>query len=111
MYWSGNARASSANVAGTDGKPQGVPFWRDAALFNSSMKGIPSIVFGPGDVGVAHSNHEFVPVDELTKGAQVYPPCWRRRSSARRTGGTACLLDVRNLSVSFPDCRAAIYGR
>jgi len=61
----------SANVAGTDGKPQGVPFWSDAALFNQFGK-IPAIVFGPGDVGVAHSNHEFVPVDELTKGAQVF---------------------------------------
>ena len=61
----------SANVAGTDGKPQGVPFWSDAALFNQFGK-IPAIVFGPGDVGVAHSNHEFVPVEELTKGAQVF---------------------------------------
>ena len=32
----------------------------------------PAIVFGPGDVGVAHSNHEFVPVDELVKSARVF---------------------------------------
>ena len=61
----------AAQVTGSDAAPKGVPFWSDAALFNDIAK-IPAIVFGPGDVAVAHSNHEFVPVDELTKSARVF---------------------------------------
>ena len=35
------------------------------------MKGIPSIVFGPGHIGVAHSDMEFVPVHELLKATRI----------------------------------------
>lgn len=61
----------SSQVTGLEAKAKGVPFWSDAALFNDHAK-IPAIVFGPGDVAVAHSNHEFVPVDDLVKCAQVF---------------------------------------
>jgi acetylornithine deacetylase/succinyl-diaminopimelate desuccinylase len=61
----------AAEHAGSPPEARGVPFWSDAALFNDYAK-IPSIVFGPGDVAVAHSNHEHVPVDQLTKGARVF---------------------------------------
>lgn len=62
-------RIASAE-AGIEARPKGVPFWSDAALFNS-MKGIPSIVFGPGHIGVAHSDMEFVPVHELLKATRI----------------------------------------
>ena len=61
----------SSEVTGLEAKAKGVPFWSDAALFNDHAK-IPAIVFGPGDVAVAHSNHEFVPVDDLIKCARVF---------------------------------------
>ena len=61
----------AAREIGSSAEPNGVPFWSDAALFNDHAK-IPSIVFGPGHVEVAHSNHEHVPVDHLTKGARVF---------------------------------------
>jgi acetylornithine deacetylase/succinyl-diaminopimelate desuccinylase family protein len=57
-------------IAGVPQKPSGVPFWSDAALFND-MKKIPSIVFGPGNIGVAHSDTEHVPVDELLKATKI----------------------------------------
>ncbi|MCC2650821.1 MAG: acetylornithine deacetylase or succinyl-diaminopimelate desuccinylase [Microvirga sp.] len=56
--------------AGIEARPKGVPFWSDAALFNS-MRGIPSIVFGPGHIGFAHSDREFVPVHELLKATRI----------------------------------------
>jgi acetylornithine deacetylase/succinyl-diaminopimelate desuccinylase len=34
--------------------------------------GIPAIVFGPGDLKVAHTTGEFVEVDELVAGARIY---------------------------------------
>jgi acetylornithine deacetylase len=33
--------------------------------------GIPTIAFGPGDIGRAHTVDEYVPVDELVRAAQV----------------------------------------
>lgn len=57
--------------AGSPSEAKGVPFWSDAALFNDHA-GIPAIVFGPGHVEVAHSNHEHVPVDHLTKATRVF---------------------------------------
>ena len=60
----------ASEEAGIEARPKGVPFWSDAALFNS-MKSIPSIVFGPGHIGVAHSDMEFVPVHELLKATRI----------------------------------------
>jgi acetylornithine deacetylase/succinyl-diaminopimelate desuccinylase len=59
-----------SDIAGVAVEPRGVPYWSDAALFND-MKKIPAIVFGPGHIGVAHSDGEFVPVDELIKAARI----------------------------------------
>jgi acetylornithine deacetylase/succinyl-diaminopimelate desuccinylase len=56
--------------AGRAAAPIGVPYWSDAALFNAHWK-VPAIVFGPGDIAVAHSNAECVPVDELIKATRV----------------------------------------
>jgi acetylornithine deacetylase/succinyl-diaminopimelate desuccinylase-like protein len=56
--------------AGHPERAIGVPYWSDAALFNAYW-GVPAIVFGPGDIAVAHSNHEHVPVDELIKATRI----------------------------------------
>lgn len=61
----------ASEETGLEAAPKGVPFWSDAALFNDYDK-TPAIVFGPGDVAVAHSNHEFVPVGELLHCARVF---------------------------------------
>ncbi len=42
----------------------------DATKF--SRAGTPALVFGPGDIKVAHTVDEFVPICELTKAAEVY---------------------------------------
>jgi acetylornithine deacetylase/succinyl-diaminopimelate desuccinylase-like protein len=57
--------------------------WTDAALLNAA--GIPTVCFGPGDIGVAHAAEEFVPLDEIdrawtcsrrwcARGARECPP-------------------------------------
>jgi acetylornithine deacetylase/succinyl-diaminopimelate desuccinylase len=45
--------------------------WTDGALL-SNFGHIPSVVFGPGDLSVAHSRAEFVPVDELRLATLAY---------------------------------------
>jgi acetylornithine deacetylase/succinyl-diaminopimelate desuccinylase len=48
----------------------GVSYWSDAALFNAGWK-VPAIVFGPGDIALAHSDAESVPIDQLLRATRV----------------------------------------
>ena len=48
---------------------EGLSAWTDAALLNGS--GIPAICFGPGDIALAHSAEEYVPVREIEMAADV----------------------------------------
>ena len=97
MYWSGECARISANVAGTDGKPQGVPFWSDAALFNQFGKISCHRVRAGRRRGGA-----FQPRARAGGGAH------QGRAGLRLAGGVARrreelgMLEVRNLSVSFP---------
>ena len=47
------------------------PAWTDAG-FMSSETDMTCIVLGPGQLGVAHSIHEFVDIEQLDKAAFVY---------------------------------------
>jgi acetylornithine deacetylase len=49
----------------------GAPYGSDLRLF-VNMGGIPSLLFGPGDVHVAHMLDEFVDVQEIILAARVY---------------------------------------
>jgi len=57
----------------TGRKPQikGMPGWTDAALLTNMAK-VPSVVFGPGDILQAHSNEEWVEIEELVQATRVY---------------------------------------
>jgi acetylornithine deacetylase len=46
----------------------GADFWHDGATF-ARAAGIPSVVYGPGDVRLAHAADEFVPVSDLVASA------------------------------------------
>lgn len=48
---------------------EGMSAWTDAALLNES--GIPAICFGPGDIALAHSATEYVPVSEIESATRV----------------------------------------
>jgi acetylornithine deacetylase len=48
---------------------EGMSAWTDAALLNAA--GIPTICFGPGDIGLAHAAEEFVPVSEIQTATRV----------------------------------------
>ena len=47
----------------------GMSAWTDAAILNEA--GIPAICFGPGDIRLAHSAEEWVPVDEIERATAV----------------------------------------
>jgi acetylornithine deacetylase len=48
---------------------EGLSAWTDAALLNEA--GIPAICFGPGDIALAHSAEEWVPVGEIERATEV----------------------------------------
>lgn len=58
----GNLRRA-LEVEGVPVRVEGLSAWTDAALLNEA--GIPTVCFGPGDIGLAHAAEEFVPVEEI----------------------------------------------
>jgi len=48
---------------------EGMSAWTDAALLNEA--GIPAICYGPGDIVLAHSAEEWVPLDEVERATRV----------------------------------------
>ena len=42
----------------------------DSWFYNNQLK-IPTVVFGPGSLGFAHSNEEQIRLDDIAKGAAV----------------------------------------
>ena len=67
------AAGLAAMVARTTGrKPAflGMPGFTDAAILQRA--GIPSVVFGPGDLSLAHSDSEYIAVAEVFQATLVY---------------------------------------
>jgi acetylornithine deacetylase/succinyl-diaminopimelate desuccinylase-like protein len=50
-------------------KPLGIHFFCDAAILSAG--GIPSVVFGPGDVAQAHTVDEWISLSELERGKDL----------------------------------------
>jgi len=48
----------------------GVGYGTDASTFNQA--GIPAIVLGPGDIAQAHTANEWIDLEQLEKGVEVY---------------------------------------
>lgn len=63
------AAKACAEVAGT-GKYIGAPWGTDASQL--SLAGIPCIVLGPGSAAQAHTNDEFIEIDQLSRAIEIY---------------------------------------
>jgi len=50
-------------------RPAGVNYFCDASVLASG--GIPSVVFGPGDIAHAHTDNEWIPLDSLRRGQEM----------------------------------------
>jgi acetylornithine deacetylase/succinyl-diaminopimelate desuccinylase-like protein len=51
-------------------KLAGAPWFCDAAVF--AQAGIPAVAAGPGSIAQAHTNDEWIAIDELEKGVEFY---------------------------------------
>lgn len=61
-----------ASVAGSagGGRIVGVPYGTDAAVISAA--GVPTVVFGPGDIAQAHSADEWIDLDSLRASTTVF---------------------------------------
>jgi len=51
-------------------EPQGAPYATDASQF--AEIGLPAVVLGPGNIAQAHTKDEWLSLDQLQRGVQVY---------------------------------------
>jgi len=70
------AAMAVADDLGLPAEPVGVPYGSDASKL--SRQGIPSIVFGPGSIDLAHTANESVPLDQVTRARDFYREVVRR---------------------------------
>jgi acetylornithine deacetylase len=64
-------RQSLTEITGSDTSIIGLPYWTDGALL-SRLASIPTCIFGPGNIEVAHSADEHVTIGDVLKSAWVY---------------------------------------
>jgi acetylornithine deacetylase/succinyl-diaminopimelate desuccinylase len=67
------AAVESARVAvtGRAERPTSFPAWTDASLLSNFAR-VPCVVLGPGDLALAHSPQESVPLAEVAEAARIY---------------------------------------
>jgi succinyl-diaminopimelate desuccinylase len=58
-------------VTGRAERPTSFPAWTDASLLANFAR-VPCVVLGPGDLALAHSPRESVPLTEVAEAARIY---------------------------------------
>ena len=56
--------------------PVDLGFWTEAAIWSGA--GVDAVVFGPGDIALAHGPNEFVPVGDLERARATFAKAFRR---------------------------------
>lgn len=59
---------AAAQQSGVSSKTIGVPFGTDASAFGSE---VPTVVFGPGSIAQAHTDDEWIAVDQLHQATEI----------------------------------------
>lgn len=62
--------AEIAQQFGQPSEPVGVPYATDAAPI--AALGIPTVVFGPGSIDQAHTADEFIEIEKLRRGTEIF---------------------------------------
>jgi len=59
-----------AKLVAVGGRPAGAAWFCDAAIF--SARGIPAVAVGPGSIAQAHTEDEFIALDDLAAGVAYF---------------------------------------
>lgn len=65
------AAVKSVESIGRQSEISFFPAWSDGALFQHFFN-MPTIVFGPGNLATAHSDEEYIEIEELVAGTEAY---------------------------------------
>jgi acetylornithine deacetylase len=68
--WTEPISAAIASATGRRPELIGVPFGTDAGPLGA--KGLPALVFGPGDIAQAHTKDEWIELEQLVLAAEAY---------------------------------------
>ncbi len=74
-------RSSHREMLGSESSMHGVSYGSDLRLF-TRYAAMPAVLYGPGDVRLAHSANESVPLEEMVQAAEVLTLLIARRQSA-----------------------------
>jgi len=58
-------------VLGSERLVRGETYWGDSGLLYG-LAGIPTLMFGPGDISCAHSDDEFIEISQLASAVKIY---------------------------------------
>jgi acetylornithine deacetylase/succinyl-diaminopimelate desuccinylase-like protein len=64
-------RQAAKEVTGVEENVVGLPYWTDGAILADS-RSVPTCIFGPGDINVAHSPDEYVEAQQVQQAANIY---------------------------------------
>jgi acetylornithine deacetylase len=70
VEWTAPIRSAIEKGTGRTPKLIGVPFGTDAGPLGA--RGLPAIVFGPGDIAQAHTKDEWIELEEMALAAEAY---------------------------------------
>ena len=65
------AAMRALEVAGRDSTPAAAAYATDASML-STVAGLPAVVLGPGDIACAHTDNEWIDVEELEAAVGIY---------------------------------------
>jgi acetylornithine deacetylase/succinyl-diaminopimelate desuccinylase len=65
------ARTACESVTGAAQAELSFPAWTDAGLL-SNFASIPCVILGPGDLSVAHTPWESIPLAQITDAVSIY---------------------------------------
>lgn len=66
------ARRTARDVLGTDRAVRGVSFYSDASVLQPAMNGVPTLLFGPGDMDAMHQVNESVAIADLAAATRFF---------------------------------------
>ena len=68
----------AAPVLGERPQAGALPYFTDAGILTPAYGGIPTLILGPGEPGMAHQTNEYCRVDRIEQAKEIYIEIVRR---------------------------------